>query len=324
MDGGERMSLFPSEQATACAFKPSVTALNCKEHTESTSGTSRLNSSKHPHAPEDAKPVLRERRECDDEFRVALSATQRLKLFRVEWRLIRRTPEKGRELGYGINVSTAVYTRAKDSMVCVPTFENVTKTLVVHLRGAVEDVAALPKTGGEVLRCLGFPRASWTGRGTPHLQMKRLHVLIHGGKSSPGRKLKARKTRKHLTSSGEKAKRIARRGRGLIAAPCASHSALTATQNPHLSGCDINPVRQGCYHESGAIPEKLETVLKRSIENIDRRQREFGVGRVSRLSLKTLLELGCPLEVSLDKIGKHRKVRLIHGHNASCRLFVAR
>lgn len=53
--------MLPSELATACAFKPSVTALNCREHTESTSGTSRLNSSKHPQAPEDAKPGVSER-----------------------------------------------------------------------------------------------------------------------------------------------------------------------------------------------------------------------------------------------------------------------
>lgn len=59
IDAGERLSLFPSEQATACAFKPSVTALNCKEHTDSTSGTRRLNSSKHPQAPEDARPAVK-------------------------------------------------------------------------------------------------------------------------------------------------------------------------------------------------------------------------------------------------------------------------
>lgn len=55
-----------------------------------------------------------------------------------------------------------------------PTFEDVAETLVVHLGRTVEDVAALPKTGGKVLRCFGLPRARWACRGTPHLQMQRL------------------------------------------------------------------------------------------------------------------------------------------------------
>lgn len=54
------------------------------------------------------------------------------------------------------------------------TFENVAKTLVVHLGRTVENVAALPETGGKVLRCFGFTRASRTCRGTPQLQMQRL------------------------------------------------------------------------------------------------------------------------------------------------------
>ena len=38
-------------------FTPSQTALNYTEHTDSTSGTSLLNSSKHPQVPEEAKPL---------------------------------------------------------------------------------------------------------------------------------------------------------------------------------------------------------------------------------------------------------------------------
>lgn len=53
-----------------------------------------------------------------------------------------------------------------------PTFENVAETLVVHLGRTVEDVAALPETGGKVLRGFGFTRTRWTCRGTPHLQVQ--------------------------------------------------------------------------------------------------------------------------------------------------------
>lgn len=69
IDGCERPFLSSSKEATACIFKPSVTALNCKEQTESTSGTSRLNSSKHPQAPEDAKPGVNEWQERGDGVR---------------------------------------------------------------------------------------------------------------------------------------------------------------------------------------------------------------------------------------------------------------
>ena len=41
----------------ALARWPSSTALYCTEHTDSTSGTSRLNSSKQPHEPDDASPL---------------------------------------------------------------------------------------------------------------------------------------------------------------------------------------------------------------------------------------------------------------------------
>ena len=39
------------------AFLPSHTALNCTEHTDSTSGMRRLNSSKQPQEPDDARPL---------------------------------------------------------------------------------------------------------------------------------------------------------------------------------------------------------------------------------------------------------------------------
>lgn len=63
------------------------------------------------------------------------------------------------------------------------TFENVAEALIIHFGRAVEDVAALSETGGKVFRCLCFTRASWTGRGTPHLQMQRLYILIDQGKT---------------------------------------------------------------------------------------------------------------------------------------------
>ncbi len=78
-----------------------------------------------------------------------------------------------------------VYANARRVGLGLLTFENVAKTLIVHLRRAVENVAALPKTGGKVLRCFGFTRASWTGRGTAHLQMQRLRVGNEGGRSHP-------------------------------------------------------------------------------------------------------------------------------------------
>ena len=38
-------------------LRASITHLNCMEHTDNTSGTRRLNSSKHPQEPEAAKPL---------------------------------------------------------------------------------------------------------------------------------------------------------------------------------------------------------------------------------------------------------------------------
>ena len=43
--------------ACLCILMPSVTHLYCTEHTDSTSGMRRLNSSKQPQAPEEDRPL---------------------------------------------------------------------------------------------------------------------------------------------------------------------------------------------------------------------------------------------------------------------------
>lgn len=50
----------------------------------------------------------------------------------------------------------------------VPTFEDITETLIIHLRGAVEHIAALSESSGEIFRCFRFSRAGGAGRGAPH------------------------------------------------------------------------------------------------------------------------------------------------------------
>lgn len=193
--------MFPCEQDTACAFKPSVTALNCKEQTESTSGTSRLNSSKHPQAPEDAKPGVSER--CGEGSEVIVFkrviSTRRSKRFRTYVSkctaavlTMRGTTQNG------------IKTRLRRSKPPLPfhagstnddltTFENVAEALVVHLGRTVEHVAALPETGSKVLRGFGFTRARWTCRGTPHLQMQRLAFESKVARRAHDRKSQVRK-----------------------------------------------------------------------------------------------------------------------------------
>lgn len=55
-----------------------------------------------------------------------------------------------------------------------PTFENVTETLIVHFRGAVEHVAAFPETCSKIFSCFRFTRPGWPGRSAPHFQVQRL------------------------------------------------------------------------------------------------------------------------------------------------------
>lgn len=52
-----------------------------------------------------------------------------------------------------------------------------------------------------------------------------------------------------------------------------------------LSSRDVNSVSQGCNDQSRAVSEELETILERSVANVNGCQRKLGIQLVTTLSL---------------------------------------
>ena len=160
-------------------------AFNCKEQTESTSGTSLLNSSKQPQAPDDARPTRG--------GQTLPTVGTMYPKFPCSICLFSGSSQKYAIIGTMGNIPSNQY-RTEDgdpSLVLLtatmkgrlawdclrldpPTLENIAEALKVHFRRTIKDVAALSQGSREILGSLGFPSAGWSCQGAPHFEVQRL------------------------------------------------------------------------------------------------------------------------------------------------------